>query len=67
MITSKCPYCADDSFTDVVTTRPRHPHHVQVVTCGGCAGHSVKHVNGRVFPLADRTDKESDVVLRIVD
>lgn len=63
---SDCPYCGGITFSSVTTEEARHPLHT-VVQCDSCDGYSIKHRNGYFYPLSDRTNKESDAVLRVID
>ena len=46
--------------------RARRPDH-QLTACVGCSGYSVRAANGRVYPLADRENMDTDALLRVVD
>ncbi len=63
---SNCPYCQGSNLSEVTTTRNR-PDTFKTFQCGGCSGHSVIHLSGRIYPMDKREDKESDPVSRIID
>lgn len=63
---SNCPYCQGTSLTVVTGARPR-PETEVTVQCSDCSGFSMRHSNGRIFPLEDRTDVDSDAVSRVID
>lgn len=66
MLGNHCPYCDEGELQVVETERARHPFQTTVV-CKECDGFAVRHANGRVYPLADRTDREADPLTRVVD
>lgn len=62
---SNYPYCVNV----VVATegnRPRPESHT-IMKCTDTGAFFMQHVNGRVYPLSDRTDPDSDVANRVID
>jgi hypothetical protein len=64
-----CPYegCEHEVLPIVAGTRLR-PKAYQLVRCvsSACAGYSIRKLNGFVYPMSDRTDPDSDPLVRIL-
>lgn len=65
MLSHKCPYCDEASFADVSSGRPRPETH-QEVKCSSCKRFSIRHANGRVYPLDNPNDPKGDPSTRVV-
>jgi len=66
-MSNPCPYTGtEDLVVATEATRPR-PANITIMKSQSSGYYSAKHVNGKIYPLEDRTDVDSDVVLKIID
>jgi len=64
----KCPYTNSLNLvvTDDGNARVR-PANIQILKCQVTGFYSALHQNGKVYPLEDRLNPESDVINKIID
>lgn len=62
-----CPYTGSKNLIPAIEgTRPR-PETITIMKCQTTGYFSAKNINGRVYPLSDRLDPDSDVVQKVID
>jgi len=59
------PY-GSTSLTEVEGNRKR-PDTFTIFQCGSTGWYCALHSSGKYYPLSDRTDKDADIVQRVVD
>lgn len=59
------PYCQNFVVATEVT-RDRPDTHT-IMKCTDTDTYFMQHANGRIYPLVDRTDPDSDAISRVID
>lgn len=64
-MSSQCPYCKTFSLEKSTLGKTRQANH-QLMLCSTCSCFSIEHVNGKVYPLDDKTSPDGDPITRVI-
>ena len=62
-----CPYTGSSNLVEALNITRNRPETYKIVQCPDTGFYSAKHQSGKIYPLEDRLDPDSDIVLKIID